>query len=228
MGSKVLSETPADKLQCETWLQERIKEQDHDFAVIDRNYLNQLRIHLHLDEKNRVRLILINTSKPIDSFYSVKENSNDVPVEVKTYWLDAWSGPKEIPNPLPKANAELHFKVNLSSCREYSWVNFDGIFLSDLTKLSKNAADSKTKALFHSDVQFVRCIFESGNFNGRIFNLPLLFRTLGPSKSQMNLSWLISRSGLSVAHSSSVIGSLSWEQIIAASLFILLAGFLKK
>jgi hypothetical protein len=51
MGSKVLSETPADKLQCETWLQERIKEQAHDFELLDRNYINHLHIHLHLDGK---------------------------------------------------------------------------------------------------------------------------------------------------------------------------------
>ena len=174
LASKVLSETPADTLQCETWLQERIKEWDHDFAVIDRNYLNQLRIHLHLDDKNRIRLIRINAPQPIDSFYSKLENSNDVPVAVSTYWLDAWSGPKEVPIPLPKANDELQFKVQLSSCREYLWANFDGILLLDLTKLSNNAADVKTKALFNPEVQFVRCMFESGYFNGRNFQFTVI------------------------------------------------------
>ena len=174
MASKVLSETPANKSPCETKLQERINEQDHDYVVIDRNYLNELRIHLHLDGKNRIRLLLINTPQPIDTFYSKHANSNDVHVAVFSYWLDAWATPEEVPIPPPKANDELHFKLPLSSCREYLWANFDGILLLDLSKLSNNAADVKTKALFDPEVQFVRCMFESGYFNGRNFQFTVI------------------------------------------------------
>jgi len=169
LATIVLSETPEDTSPCEDWLRVRRQEQAYDYVVLERNYLNNLRIHLHLDEKNELRLLRCNLIAPIASFLETEAKKKEVPVKASTYWLEAWASGTVIPSPLPGDNAELHIDVNLSSFREYFWGNFDGIFLLDVTKISNDAAYSKTKALFHPGVQFVRCIFDSGTFNGRHF-----------------------------------------------------------
>ena len=121
-----------------------------------------------------MRLVRINVVKPIETFYSSTVNSEEAPVQSSTYWLDAWAGPEPNTESEYENNAEFHFPVKLSSCREYLWLNYEGIFLFDATKLTSNAADLKTKALFHPGTKYVRCNFESGTFDGRHFKYTVL------------------------------------------------------
>ena len=174
LSSKVCAAPPPDTASTKDWLQFRVQEQAHDFVVLHRDYLHKLRIHLHLDSKNQIRLVRINVNAPIDSFYSSNENVTELPVTASSFWLDAWAGPTEDPEPKPEVNEVYHFELKLSSCREYKWTNFEGIFLLDVTALPATALGKKTKALFHPEVQYVRCTFESGSFTGRFFQYTVL------------------------------------------------------
>ena len=174
LSTRVCSEPPPNTASTKDWLRFRVQEQAHDLVVLDRNYLHRLRIHLHLDSKNQMRLVRINVNAPIDSFYSLKENSKEVPVTASSFWLDAWAGPTEDPDPKPIVNAEYHFDLKLSLTREYKWTNYEGIILLDVTALAASGSDKKTKELFHPGVQYVRCTFESGSFTGRFFQYSVL------------------------------------------------------
>jgi hypothetical protein len=174
LSTRVCAEPPPNTASTEDWLRFRVQEQAHDFVVLDLDYIHRLRIHLHKDSKNQMRLVRINVIAPIDSFYSLKENSKEVAVTASSFWLDAWAGPTEDPDPKPMVNAEYHFQLKLSSCREYKWTNFEGIFLMDVTLLPATAFGKKTKALFHPGVKYVRCTFESGSFTGRFFQYTVL------------------------------------------------------
>ena len=172
------------------WLRDRFQEQDHDFAIVERDYLNKLSIHLHQDASNRIRLVKIRVNKPIESYKSLGSNKEvEAPVRVTSYWLDSWAGPPETPNPEPSDNEEFEFDLLLSSCRDYGWYNFDGILLLDLSKFSTNAADIKTKKLFHPGTQIVRCIFVSGITNGRSFQFTVVvldeWTLLKPEESEI-------------------------------------------
>ena len=97
LSTRVCAEHPPNTASTKDWLRFRVQEQAHDFVVLERNYLNRLRIHLYLDGNNQIRLVRINVIAPIDSFYSLKENSKEVAVTASSFWLDAWAGPTEDP-----------------------------------------------------------------------------------------------------------------------------------
>lgn len=88
LATIVLSETPEDTSPCEDWLRVRRQEQAYDYVVLERNYLNNLRIHLHLDEKNELRLLRCNLIAPIASFLETEAKKKEVPVKASTYWLE--------------------------------------------------------------------------------------------------------------------------------------------
>lgn len=164
LSEKLFPGETFDLEQIDDLLTQIAAEEDHDFAVVDGNYIGRLRTHLHKDPFNHLRLIRFSASNPIGTFKGPTGKGKDASVKVSSYWLKSWAGPAVTPSPVPAANALIDFETPLSSIRENGWFNFGGIMILDLSKIASNEDGLKTRGLFLDDAApLVRCQFVCGS-----------------------------------------------------------------